>query len=92
VPDLGDPHSLLRLRRERPRHSRAAEQRDELAPFSCVDGACPARDNFACRTEVAACSAASACGGPFVLAEFVAHGETPVSELNHVNGSNINGQ
>jgi hypothetical protein len=31
------PHalSLLRPRRERPRRGRAAEQRDELAPFHC---------------------------------------------------------
>ena len=28
-------HRLLRARRERPRHSRAAKQRDELAPFQC---------------------------------------------------------
>jgi hypothetical protein len=37
VPDLGDPHRLLRARRERPRDRRAAEQRDEVAPFQLIE-------------------------------------------------------
>src|SRR5262249_20234740 len=35
VPYPGDPLWLLRARRKRPRGRRAADQRDELAPFHC---------------------------------------------------------
>jgi hypothetical protein len=40
-------------RRERPASRLAAEQRDVPRGASCVDGPRLARDNFACRTEVA---------------------------------------
>src|SRR6516165_7210427 len=58
---------LLRVRRDRPRHRRAAEQRDEIATLhvwmapawqeiiwrACVDGPRLARDHLACSAEVA---------------------------------------
>src|SRR5262249_26228860 len=36
-PNASHPPGLLRVRRERPRYSRAAEQRDELAPFHLTE-------------------------------------------------------
>jgi hypothetical protein len=35
--DPSHPRALLRARRERPRGYRAAEQRDELAPFQLIE-------------------------------------------------------
>jgi hypothetical protein len=35
-PDAADPLRLLRARSERPRHRRAAEERDELAAFHSI--------------------------------------------------------
>src|SRR5262249_13239038 len=53
-PDLFVPQALLRTHRERPRHCRTAEQRDELAPVhhSNTSSARPSSGNGTVRPSV----------------------------------------